>query len=220
MRIQTSLLLFLLTVASVPLQASFADYADDVKISNKRADGESYAIAQGHYARSRHMLARAVQEYDKGVGTVNPDVLLDIHAWRNTVLDRMEDLERILTLQPTANEQGVEFTPEERFINNEYLKPEELTKYGVPILDAKGPSLKVAVKHFEQSHNLLLSAVEEFDKGLRIANPQQLFEVHEWRNTVIDLAKDLEKVIAPKARETETGIRYSPDSRLLNKSIQ
>lgn len=220
MTTKTLSFLLLLTASIIPLQNSFADYADDVEISNKRADGESFAIAQGHYARARHMLARAVQEYDKGVGSVNPDVLLDIHAWRNTVLDRMEDLERILTLQPTANEQGVEFTPESRFINDEYLKVEELTKYGTPILEAKGQTLKIAVKHYTQSHDLLYSAVREFDLGLRIANPQQLFEVHEWRNTVIDLAKDLEKVIAPKARESETGVRYSPDSRLLNKSIQ
>lgn len=203
---------------SLPVNAQ--EENQPIEVSEEGADVRSLAAASGHYARTRHFIIKAVQEFDLGVKFVDPQLLLDIQQWRNTLLDRAEDLERILDPQPQANQQGVDFVAAPRFINEEYLKPKELTKIGAPITEVKGKTLKVGIKHYAQARNLLLTAVREFDLGVRLANPQILVDISAWRNSILDRAEDLNRILAPKPRESETGTTYTPDSRLLNGAIR
>jgi len=193
----------------------------NTKISNQRAEGELFAAASGYYARARLFVIKATQEFALGVKNVDPSVLIDAQMWQNILLDRAEDLERILAIQPEANREGVSFEPAPRFINDDYLKAKgTIEKFGTPIKEATGKKLKVAIKHYAQARNLLLTAINEFDAGMRLANPQVLVNVSEWRNIVMDRAEDLNRVLSPKARESETGITYRPDSRLMSNKFR
>jgi hypothetical protein len=73
------------------------------------AKGEKLAIATGHYARARALLISALREFDKGLELVDPNALVDVNLWRNSILDRAEDLERILDPQPRKSRGGVRF---------------------------------------------------------------------------------------------------------------
>ena len=189
-------------------------------VSDKRIDDDAFASAVGYYARSRHFIIKAIQEFDAGVAYVDPSVLINISQWRNTLIDKAEDLERILTPQPLADPQGVIFNPDQRFINKDYLQIKSLKKFGTPIKLAKKQTLKVSTKHFSIARSLLIKAVQEFDLGLKNANPQILVDVHNWRNTILNCAEDLNRVLAPQSRESESGTAFSPDSRLLNSNIR
>ena len=73
------------------------------------AKGEKLAIASGHYARARALLIASLREFDKGLELVDPNALVDANNWRNSVLDRAEDLEHILDPQPRKSRGGVRF---------------------------------------------------------------------------------------------------------------
>jgi hypothetical protein len=72
-----------------------------------------------------------------------------------------------------------------------------------------------AVAHYARSRALLVSAIEEFDKGRQLAKPDELLDAAKWRNTLIDRAEDLERVLDPQPRATRGGIKFQADSRLL-----
>ena len=72
-----------------------------------------------------------------------------------------------------------------------------------------------AVAHYARSRALLISAVHEFDKARKIAKPDELLDSTKWRNTLIDRAEDLERVLDPQPRVTKGGIRFEADPRLL-----
>lgn len=72
-----------------------------------------------------------------------------------------------------------------------------------------------AVAHFARSRALLISALHEFDKGRKIARPDELIDSTKWRNTLIDRAEDLERVLDPQPKATKGGIKFSADPRLL-----
>ena len=73
------------------------------------AKGEKLAIATGHYARARALLIAAVREFDKGFEQVDPSALIDTGSWRNNIMDRAEDLQKILDPQPRRSQGGVRF---------------------------------------------------------------------------------------------------------------
>lgn len=83
----------------------------------ERASGEKLAIAVGHYARARSLLIAAVREFDKGYKLANPNVLLDSQQWRSTLLDRTQELDRVLDPQPRASRTGVRFEADTRLLN-------------------------------------------------------------------------------------------------------
>ena len=91
---------------------------------------------------------------------------------------------------------------------------------GVNIAKAEGENLAEAIGHYSRSRALLLSALREFDKGLKLANPQILIDVKEFRNTILDRAEDLEKVIAPQPKATRKGVQFTPDSRLMSDNFR
>lgn len=72
-----------------------------------------------------------------------------------------------------------------------------------------------AVAHYARSRALLVKAINEFDKGRSLAKPDELLDSVKWRNTLIDRAEDLEKVLDPQPRVTKGGIYFEADSRLL-----
>jgi hypothetical protein len=72
-----------------------------------------------------------------------------------------------------------------------------------------------AVAHFARARSLIIAALHEFDKGRRIASPSDLLDAAQWRNTLIDRAEDLDRVLDPQPRATKGGIKFEADSRLL-----
>ena len=72
-----------------------------------------------------------------------------------------------------------------------------------------------AVAHFSRARSLIIAALHEFDKGRKIANPSELLDAVQWRNTLIDRAEDLDRVLDPQPRATKGGIKFEADPRLL-----
>lgn len=72
-----------------------------------------------------------------------------------------------------------------------------------------------AIAHFARSRSLIIAALHEFDKGRKIASPSELLNPVEWRNTLIDRAEDLDRVLDPQPRATKGGIKFEADPRLL-----
>jgi len=73
-----------------------------------------------------------------------------------------------------------------------------------------------ALGHYARARTLLMGALQEFDKGRRIAQPDPLRDSVDWRETVILRAKELELLIDPRARSTSGGVKYEGDRRLLS----
>lgn len=72
-----------------------------------------------------------------------------------------------------------------------------------------------AVAHYARARALLIAAINEFDTARKIARPDELLDPVKWRNTLVDRAEDLERVLDPQPRATRGGIRFSADPRLL-----
>ncbi len=72
-----------------------------------------------------------------------------------------------------------------------------------------------AVAHYARSRALLVASLNEFDKARKIAKPDELLDPTKWRNTLIDRAEDLERVLDPQPKATKGGIKFSADPRLL-----
>jgi hypothetical protein len=72
-----------------------------------------------------------------------------------------------------------------------------------------------ATAHYARSRSLILAAIDEFDKARRLADPSLLLNGDQWRASLVDKAKQMERVIAPRAREADAGVALPGDSRLL-----
>lgn len=106
--ISSALLLFMSGSAAAEARA----------VGVERADGARLASAVGHFARSRSLLIAALQEFDKGNAMVDPSAMLDAKEWRHSLIDRANDLERVLDPQPRATRSGVKFSPDSRLIGS------------------------------------------------------------------------------------------------------
>ena len=83
-------------------------------------------------------------------------------------------------------------------------------------LGSAGPEVSAeAVAHYARSRALLISALHEFDTARKLAKPDELLDSAKWRNTLIDRAEDLERILDPQPRVTKGGIKFEADSRLL-----
>lgn len=87
-----------------------------------------------------------------------------------------------------------------------------------PLERVEGEELSVAMGHFSRARSLLVKAVQEFDLGTRHANPDSLVDSGAWRNSLIDRAQELDKVLDPQPRDTKGGVKYGADSRLLDEA--
>jgi hypothetical protein len=88
----------------------------DQAVAIERAKGDKLAGAVGHFARARRLLLAAVEEFDRGHSMVNPDALLDSKEFRDTLMSRAQDLERVLDPQPRVTKGGVRFEPDPRLL--------------------------------------------------------------------------------------------------------
>ena len=95
-------------------------FAEKEPVNLQRAEGEELAAAVGHYARARSLIIAAVREFDKGHKRANPQALIDVKEFRHSLLDRAEDLEKILAPQPRSTEKGVQFSPDSRLLSEAY----------------------------------------------------------------------------------------------------
>ena len=82
----------------------------------ERASQADVNGAVGHYARARSLLIAAVREFDQGYAKARPDSLINSQEWRANLIDRAEDLERVLDPQPRLSERGVRFNPDSRLM--------------------------------------------------------------------------------------------------------
>jgi hypothetical protein len=94
----------------------FAALAEGRSTDLGRADQETAAEAVAHYARSRALLISAINEFDLARKIARPDDLIDPTRWRNTLIDRAEDLERVLDPQPKATRGGIRFSADPRLL--------------------------------------------------------------------------------------------------------
>ncbi len=86
---------------------------------------------------------------------------------------------------------------------------------GVLLGQADQETTVEAVAHYARARALLITALNEFDAARKIARPDELLDPVKWRNTLIDRAEDLERVLDPQPKATRGGIRFSADPRLL-----
>lgn len=86
---------------------------------------------------------------------------------------------------------------------------------GVSLGQANQEDTTEAVAHFARARSLVIAALHEFDKGRKLASPHELLDSTQWRNTLIDRAEDLDRVLDPQPRATKGGIRFEADPRLL-----
>lgn len=86
------------------------------------------------------------------------------------------------------------------------------------IVTASGERLATAIGHYERCRSLLIAAVHEFDRGRNQADPKALINVPAWRTAIIDRIEDLDKVLAPQARATRSGVQFEADTRLLREA--
>ena len=83
------------------------------------------------------------------------------------------------------------------------------------VLGADSESTTEAVAHYARARSLVIAALHEFDQARKIASPSQLLDPVAWRNTLIDRAEDLDRLLDPQPRATKGGIRFEADPRLL-----
>ncbi len=83
----------------------------------ERASGETLSAAVGHYARARSLLIEAINEFDRGQKMADPSALLDTKQWRDSLIERSHDLDRVVDPQPRASNSGVTFNPDKRLLN-------------------------------------------------------------------------------------------------------
>ena len=81
---------------------------------------------------------------------------------------------------------------------------------------ANNEDLAAAIGHYARARSLLIAAVNEFDRGYKLARPDSLLDPKAWRSDVVFRAEDLEKVLSPQPRATRGGVKYEADTRLLN----
>lgn len=108
--------LFIVGAVASLIFASAPAQADTKTVSLGQAGQEATAEAVAHYARSRALLVAALKEFDEGRAIARPDELLDPVRWRNTLIDRAEDLERLLDPQPKATKGGIKFSADPRLL--------------------------------------------------------------------------------------------------------
>jgi hypothetical protein len=83
------------------------------------ATEEQAAEAVGHYLKARSLLIAAVTEFDDGYKVAKPDSILDSKAWRDSLISRAEDLEKVLAPQPRVTKGGVHFRGDNRLLQPE-----------------------------------------------------------------------------------------------------
>lgn len=87
------------------------------------------------------------------------------------------------------------------------------------IEQATDAQIKKSQGHFARARSLLIAAINEFDRGTKVANPESLLDVSRFRTTLIDRAEELERILDPQPRTSKEGVKFSPDTRLLGEAV-
>ena len=95
-----------------------SSHAQAQPVALERATGTRLAEATGHFGRTRSLLIAAVREFDKATAKVDPKALIDEAEYRSILLDRIEDLDRILSPQPRATKSGIRYDSDTRLLGN------------------------------------------------------------------------------------------------------
>ncbi|MBX7139290.1 MAG: hypothetical protein K1X83_15050 [Oligoflexia bacterium] len=90
----------------------------------------------------------------------------------------------------------------------------------VPLQKAQGENLSAAIGHFARSRSLIIAAINEFDQGLKLVNPDALMDAQAWRDSLAQRAKEIEHVLDPQPRASRGGVRYDADTRLLGEATK
>jgi hypothetical protein len=85
--------------------------------SIEKAAGEDLSVAMGHYARSRALLISAIGEFDKGAKLADPKIILDGKRWRGSLVERAQELERLLDPQPRVSKRGAKYEAQKSLLN-------------------------------------------------------------------------------------------------------
>ena len=83
---------------------------------------------------------------------------------------------------------------------------------------ASGGRLSTAVAHYGRARMYLLAAIREFDQGMKSANANTLLDTGKFRTTLVNRAKELEHVLDPQPRASNSGVTFSPDPRLIGEA--
>jgi hypothetical protein len=109
---KTIITLLILAATSIIPDLAQAEQA----LAIERASGERLSGAVAHYGRARMYLLAAIREFDQGMKAANANTLLDTNKFRATLVNRANELERVLDPQPRASNSGVTFSPDPRLI--------------------------------------------------------------------------------------------------------
>ena len=87
---------------------------------------------------------------------------------------------------------------------------------GQGIENAPREKVSKAVAHYARARSLLIAAINEFDAGDKFANAYAILESKAWRSTLIERARELERVTDPQPQAHRGGIAFGADTRLLD----
>ena len=93
-------------------------------------------------------------------------------------------------------------------------------KATILIENADKKTITAATGHYSRARSLLISALKEYDRGVKRADPSSIVNSKKVRNSIIYSARELERLIAPRARKSESGIQYSEEPGLLNEAYR
>ena len=85
---------------------------------------------------------------------------------------------------------------------------------------AKGEKLSEAMGHYGRSRALLVAAINEFDEGLKLVNPDAMLDIKIWRGTLLERSAELGRLLDPQPRKSQSGVAFQPDSRLLRDPVK
>ncbi len=88
----------------------------------------------------------------------------------------------------------------------------------ITIERASGDRLTTAVAHYGRARLYLLAAIREFDLGMKAANANTLLDTAKFRGTLVNRSQELEHVLDPQPRASNTGVKFTGDPRLLGEA--
>jgi hypothetical protein len=103
-------------------------------------------------------------------------------------------------------------------ISSSYLPQISHAEEALTIERASGDRLSSAVAHYGRARMYLLAAIREFDKGMKSANAETLLDTSKFRTTLVNRASELERVLDPQPRVSNSGVTFSPDPRLIGEA--
>ena len=83
---------------------------------------------------------------------------------------------------------------------------------------ASGDRLSTAVAHYARARMHLLAAIREFDSGMKAANANTLLDTNKFRGTLTNRAHELERVLDPQPRASNSGVMFTAEPRLIGEA--